>query len=74
MNKMYSVFVWVFSSAALMIYVALFNYNQSVPGAEKLISFITSIDGVYVFLAAFILILIEGLYIIGIFFLERLLY
>ena len=60
--------VWILSGIVLIAYGILTRMNQSLPGVEQLVSFIDSIDGVYIFSAAFLAILIEGTYIVGSFF------
>lgn len=67
-NNLYSGIVWIVSSFAFLIYATMVFFNSSVPGVEDLIKFLSSIDGVYLYLAAFIATSIEGLYVIGNFF------
>ena len=64
----YSKFVWIFSGATLLIYALFGLFNKSVLGVEELVSFISNISSSYILIAAFLTILVEGLYIIGNFF------
>lgn len=67
-NKLYSGLVWLFSGCVLITYGTLGFFGKNVPGIEELISFIHSAQGGWLYVAAFLSILIEGLYIIGSFF------
>ena len=60
--------VWILSAVALAIYGTLTMLNTNVPGTEELIKFLTSIEGKYIYIAAFVSVFIEGLYFIGNFF------
>lgn len=68
LHKEYSRLVWIFSGVSLLIYALLGLFNQNIPGVEELVSFISNISSSYLLLAAFLTILIEGLYIVGNFF------
>ncbi len=61
-------YVWIFSGVALLIYALLTILNQNIPGVEQLVSFVESISIHYILLAAFLVIFIEGLYVVGSFF------
>ncbi len=68
MSNKHSGWVWILSAFALLIYAGLAFFEKGVPGVEDLVKYIASIDGIYIFIAAFLSILIEGLYVIGSFF------
>ena len=67
-SKSYSGLVWIFSGCLLLVYGGLGLTNTNVPGVEELVAFINSAQGNYIYLAAFLAIFIEGLYVIGSFF------
>ena len=67
-SQLYAGIIWIVSAIALAIYGILLFLNSEVPGMGELVDFISSIDKKYIYLAAFISILIEGLYFIGSFF------
>jgi hypothetical protein len=67
-TKLYAGLVWILSGTALLIYGILGLTQTDMLGAEQLITFVNSADGIYLYLAAFISILLEGLYFIGSFF------
>ena len=67
-QDLYGGIVWVIAACALFLYGLLFSVGAQVPGVEELIDFLSSVDGIYIYMAAFISIFIEGLYIIGSFF------
>jgi hypothetical protein len=67
-SQLYAGIIWIVSAIALAIYGILLFLNSEVPGMGELVDFISSIDNKYIYLAAFISILIEGLYFIGSFF------
>jgi hypothetical protein len=64
----YAGIIWILSSVSLIIYALLSLQNQNIPGMKELIDFLSDVDGLYIYVAAFITILIEGLYIVGSFF------
>src|SRR3989344_5110164 len=66
--EFYSALVWILAGASLVIFCVLGLLNTSVPGVRELIGILSSIDGKYVYLAAFVSIFIEGLYFVGSFF------
>jgi len=66
--KFYGGIVWLISGCALLIYGILGLTQPDMLGAEQLISFIQSADGVFLYFAVFTAILLEGLYFIGSFF------
>lgn len=65
---LYSGLVWVLSGLALTIYGVMGLFNKNIPGVEELVAFLSSADGIYIYVAAFISIFLEGLYFIGSFF------
>lgn len=67
-SKLHSGLVWIFSGCLLLVYGLLGLFNTNVPGVEEIVSFISSVNGPYLYLGAFLTIFIEGLYIIGSFF------
>jgi len=67
-KKKYAALVWILSSITLITYGLLSINNQNLPGAESLIAFVSSLQSNYIFAAAFLAILIEGLYVVGSFF------
>lgn len=67
-HELYAGIVWILSALALTVYGILLMFNTHVPGAEETMSFLTSIDTSYIYVAAFISVFIEGLYFIGSFF------
>lgn len=64
----YSGLVWILSALSLFAYGTLTLTNQNVPGVEKLVQYLSTVDGKYIYGAAFLSIFIEGLYLIGSFF------
>lgn len=66
--EFYSAFVWIFAGLALVTYCGIGFLNASVPGVEELVSFLSTVEGTYIYLAALLSIFIEGLYFIGSFF------
>jgi len=67
-NKIYGGIVWLMSGFALLTYGILGLTQTNIPGVEELVSFVNSANGIYLYLAAFISIFLEGLYFIGSFF------
>jgi hypothetical protein len=64
----YSGLVWIISSLSLAAYGVLSLTNQNIPGVEQLVDYPSTIDSTHIYIAAFLSILIEGLYVIGSFF------
>jgi hypothetical protein len=64
----YAGVVWLISAAALITFGILALLLESFPGIEQLVILIDSLSGNYIYIAAFLTILIEGLYVIGNFF------
>ena len=60
--------VWILSALALSTYGTLGLLNYRLPGVEEIVSYISSIQGTYLYGAAFLAILIEGIYFLGSFF------
>lgn len=67
-SQLYGGIIWVISALALAIYGVLLFSNSQIPGIGQLIGFLSTINEKYIYLAAFVSILIEGLYFIGSFF------
>tara|TARA_B100000508_G_C11464452_1_gene280836 strand:+ start:625 stop:1302 length:678 start_codon:yes stop_codon:yes gene_type:complete len=67
-HHFYGGIVWIISGLLLVTYGTLGLTQQNIPGVEELVAFIESAEGVYIYLAAFIAIFIEGLYFFGSFF------
>lgn len=65
---LYSSLVWLLSALFLVIYCLIGLFKIKVPGVQDLVSFISNANGVYFFIAAFLAIFIEGLYVVGTFF------
>lgn len=66
--KLHSGLVWIFSGCLLLAYGILGLTNTNVPGAEELVAFANSAEGNYLYLAAFVSVFIEGIYVLGSFF------
>ena len=64
----YSAIVWILAGISLVIYCFLGILNTTIPGVEELVVFLSSVEGKYIYMAAFLSILIEGLYFVGSFF------
>lgn len=67
-SVLYSGIVWLISALALLVYGVFGLLLEILPGVEQLVDTLALIAGKYIYLAAFITILIEGLYIVGNFF------
>lgn len=61
-------YVWIFSGICLLIYAIVGLVGYEIPGIEQAAFFLSSVEGYAVFWAAFFVILIEGIYLIGNFF------
>jgi len=61
----YSGMVWVLAAAGLGLYALLGVLDFKVPGVEQLVGWLQQVDGWWILLAAFVAILIEGLYFFG---------
>lgn len=64
----YSGMVWIVSALALVTYRIIGMAQADIPGVEELVTFLSSVDGAYIYLSAFIAIFIEGFYFVGSFF------
>jgi hypothetical protein len=64
-SELYSAYVWLLSAGVLLIYSVLGVSDFDLPGVEQIVTFITKAEGGYIYLAAFLAILIEGTYILG---------
>ena len=67
-NTLYAGVVWIVSALSLTAYGIMGLFNATIPGAEEMVTFLSSIDGQYIYLGAFVTIFLEGLYFIGSFF------
>lgn len=67
-EQWYSSLVWILSGVVLTIYGAIGLLNEKIPGIEELVRFLSSANGAYIYLAAFISMFLEGLYFFGSFF------
>lgn len=67
-SELYAGLVWILSAVVLFIYGILLSFGFNIPGVEELISFLLDMEEGYIYLAAFVFIFIEGLYVIGNFF------
>ena len=64
-NTLFSGLVWIFSGLALVSYGLWGLSNEEVPGVENLVNFINSASGNLLYVAAFLAIFFEGLYVVG---------
>lgn len=64
----YGALVWIISGLALSAYGVLGLLNVGIPGVEELVTFLENAHGIYIYLAAFLSIFLEGLYLFGNFF------
>lgn len=67
-NKIYGGLVWIVSGLALLSYGILGLIQADIPGVQDIIAFVNSAEGMYLLVAAFVTIFIEGLYFLGSFF------
>jgi hypothetical protein len=65
---LYGGLVWIISSLSLLLYGILGFTNQNIPGLEDLITYLSSANNSFIYVAAFLSIFIEGIYIVGSFF------
>ena len=65
---LYAGIVWIISALSLTAYGIMGLFNAIIPGVEEMITFLSTVDGQYIYLGALIAILLEGLYFIGSFF------
>lgn len=63
--EIHSAWVWIAASGVMYVYGLLGLFALEVPGVDALISYIQSIHTSYIIIAAFLVILIEGIYAIG---------
>lgn len=64
-NALYAGITWLISALVIFSYGMYGYFGGSIPGVEELMLFLESAEGVYVYIAAFAAIFIEGLYIVG---------
>lgn len=67
-TELYSALVWILAGLSLVAYGVIGFLNSSIPRVEELVYFLSTAEGKYIYLAAFVSIFIEGLYFIGSFF------
>src|SRR3989344_2439694 len=65
---MYASLVWILSGLVLTAYGIVGLLNETIPGVEELVAFLSSADGKYIYPAAFLSMFLEGLYFFGSFF------
>ena len=65
MNTKRSGYVWIFSAAVLATYALLGLTGLAIPGVEDLVGWLAKAEGWEFYVAGFVAILLEGLYIIG---------
>lgn len=64
-NALYAGATWLISAFVILSYGMYGYVGGAIPGVEELVQFLGSAEGVYVYVAAFIAIFIEGLYLVG---------
>ncbi len=57
--------VWIVSGLFLLVYSIMGLLQLSMPGVEELVAWMNNANGWYLYIAAFLSILLEGLYVIG---------
>lgn len=67
-SDLHSSLVWLLGGVALIIYCIIGLSNTKVPGVQELVSFLSSIKDEHIYIAGFLSILVEGLYVVGSFF------
>ena len=67
-SRYYGALVWIVSGCALSTYGLLGLLGVGIPGVEELVGFLENADGIYIYIAAFLAIFLEGLYFFGNFF------
>ncbi|MFM2424150.1 MAG: hypothetical protein RLZZ70_541 [Candidatus Parcubacteria bacterium] len=60
-----SALVWIASGLVLLLYSGLGLWGIAIPGVEELVNLVNTIPPHYIFIAAFLSIFFEGLYIVG---------
>jgi hypothetical protein len=60
--------VWLVSSIVIFLYGAVAITKHSLPGVEELVLYFSTVDGMYVYSIAFVVMVIEGVYLLGNFF------
>lgn len=61
-------YVWIVSGIILFGYGLIGLFDRSIPGIEQVVIYLSNVNGRYIYAAAFTVIFIEGLYLIGNFF------
>lgn len=67
-GSVYAGAVWIVSALSLIAYAFISLHNQNIPGVEQLVDYLSTVKGGYMYIAAFLTIFIEGLYVAGSFF------
>lgn len=67
-SRYYGALVWIVSGCALSTYGILGLLQVGIPGVEELVGFLENANGIYIYIAAFLAIFLEGLYFFGNFF------
>jgi hypothetical protein len=67
-SSYYGALVWIVSGITLSTYGLLGLLHVGIPGVEELVGFLENADGIYIYIAAFLAIFLEGLYFFGNFF------
>jgi hypothetical protein len=65
LSLLYSGLIWILSGTALIVYATLGLNEVAIPGVEELVAFAEATAGWKIFLAVFMAMFIEGLYVIG---------
>ena len=68
MHKKNPGLVWIVAGMGLFTYATIGFLGQGIPGVENLVTWLNGLSGNWIVLAAFVAILIEGLYFVGSFF------
>lgn len=64
-NALYAGITWLISALVIFSYGMYGYFGGSIPGVEELMLFLERAEGVYLYMAAFMAIFIEGLYVVG---------
>jgi len=62
---LYSGLVWLVAAGSLFVYAIAGSIGLQVPGVEQLVVWLDQLEGSWILVAAFVAILIEGLYFFG---------
>lgn len=64
-SEIHSAWVWVIAAGVMYTYGVIGLFTVTIPGVDQLISWISSIPTTYIVIAAFVVIFLEGLYVLG---------